>query len=112
MQGPGGVYVNAGLFQAGWFIESMMSQTLIIHMIRTRKIPFVQSTASPPVILATTSAIAAACIIPFTPLGATVGMRPLPLTYWPWLALIVALYMAQTQLVKTFYMKKFNGEWL
>lgn len=112
LRGPGGAYVNAGLFQAGWFIESMMSQTLIIHMIRTRKIPFIQSTAALPVILATTAAIAAACIIPFTPLGARVGMQPLPVSYWPWLAGIVALYMIQTQLVKTFYMKKFNGEWL
>lgn len=112
LRGPGGAYVNAGLFQAGWFIESMMSQTLIIHMIRTRKIPFIQSTAAPPVILATTTAIAAACIIPFTRLGAHVGMQPLPASYWPWLAGIVVLYMIQTQLVKTFYMKKFNGEWL
>jgi Mg2+-importing ATPase len=112
LQGPGGVYVNAGLFQAGWFVESMMSQTLIIHMIRTRKIPFIQSTASLPVIAATTLAIGAVCVIPFTALGAKIGMRPLPLTYWPWLAGMIVLYMIQTQLVKTFYMRKFKGEWL
>lgn len=81
-------------------------------IIRTRKIPFIQSTAAPPVILATTTAIAAACTIPFTPLGAHVGMQPLPLSYWPWLAGIIVLYMIQTQLVKVFYMKRFNGEWL
>ncbi|MHB0886584.1 MAG: magnesium-translocating P-type ATPase [Bacillota bacterium] len=112
LQGAGGAYVNAGLFQAGWFVESMMSQTLIIHMIRTRKVPFLQSTASLPVIASTTLAIGAACVIPFTFIGARIGLRPLPVTYWPWLAGIVVLYMLQTQMVKVFFMRKFRGEWL
>jgi Mg2+-importing ATPase len=111
-QNAAGVYINAGLFQAGWFVESMMSQTLIIHMIRTRRIPFLQSTASLPVILSTTIAIATVCVIPFTALGARVGMLPLPHSYWPWLAGLIVCYMLQTQLVKTMYMRKFNGEWL
>ena len=110
--GPGGAFVNAGLFQAGWFVESMMSQTLIIHMIRTRKIPFIQSTAALPVILVTTAAIATVCVIPFTTLGAAIGFQPLPATYWPYLAAIIVCYLIQTQLVKVFYMKKFHGEWL
>jgi Mg2+-importing ATPase len=90
----------------------MMSQTLIIHMIRTRKIPFVQSTAALPVILVTSAAIATVCIIPFTALGAAVGLHPLPLSYWPWLAAIVVAYLLQTQIVKAMYIKKFKGEWL
>ncbi len=112
LQSPAGVYVNAGLFQAGWFVESMMSQTLIIHMIRTRKIPFLQSTAALPVTLVTSLAIATVCAIPFTPLGVAVGMKPLPASYWPWLAAIVVAYLFQTQMVKVYYMKKFRGEWL
>jgi Mg2+-importing ATPase len=110
--GPGGVFVNAGLFQAGWFVESMMSQTLIIHMIRTRKIPFIQSTATLPVVLVTSLAIATVCLIPFTALGATIGFQPLPATYWPYLAAMIVCYLIQTQMVKVFYMKKFGGEWL
>ena len=110
--GPGGVYVNAGLFQAGWFVESMMSQTLIIYMIRTRKIPFIQSTPTLPVILVTSLAIATACLIPFSPLGAAVGFKPLPAGYWPYLAAMIVCYLTQTQLVKVFYMEKFGGEWL
>ena len=112
MVGPGGTFVNAGLFQAGWFVESMMSQTLIIHMIRTRKIPFIQSTAALPVVLVTSLAIATVCVIPFTALGAAVGFKPLPVTYWPYLAAMIVCYLLQTQMVKVFYMKKFHGEWL
>ncbi len=112
MVGPGGAFVNAGLFQAGWFVESMMSQTLIIHMIRTRKIPFIQSTAALPVILVTSLAITTVCVIPFTALGAAVGFQPLPLSYWPFLAAMIVCYLLQTQMVKVFYMKKFHGEWL
>ncbi|MGE5561671.1 MAG: magnesium-translocating P-type ATPase [Chloroflexota bacterium] len=112
LQGADGAYVNAGLFQAGWFVESMASQALIIHLIRTRKLPFVESTASLPLIVATTLAIACAGVIPFTALGASVGLKPLPLSYWPWLAGIVACYMATVQLVKVLYLRKFKGEWL
>jgi len=112
LQNAVGVYVNAGLFQSGWFVESMMSQTLIIHMIRTRKIPFLQSTAALPVTLVTSIAIATVCLIPFSPLGAAVGMKPLPTSYWPWLAGMVVAYLIQTQMVKVYYMKKFRGEWL
>jgi len=112
LMGAGGTYVNAGLFQAGWFVESMMSQTLIIHMIRTKKIPFFQSTAALPVILVTSAAIATVCIIPFTAFGAAIGFMPLPLTYWPYLAAMIVCYLVQTQLVKVFYMKKFHGEFL
>ena len=106
-----GTFAKAGLFQAGWFVESMMSQTLIIHMIRTQKIPFIQSVAALPVILATTAGISAVCIIPFTALGASVGMMPLPWEYWLWLAAMIVLYLLQTQAVKVAYMKKFK-QWL
>jgi len=70
------------LFQSGWFIESLLSQTLIVHMIRTHKIPFIQSTASPPVLLVTAAVMAIGIFFPFSQLGASVGMQPLPLSYF------------------------------
>jgi len=73
------------LFQAGWFVESMWSQTLVIHMIRTPKIPFIQSRASLPLTLLTFTGIAVLTIIPFTVFGASIGFLPLPSIYFAWL---------------------------
>ena len=73
------------LFNTGWFVESLWSQTLIIHMLRTPKIPFIKSCASLPVLLLTTAGIATGTIIPFTSFGTMMGMHPLPLMYFPWL---------------------------
>lgn len=98
-------------FQSGWFIEGLLSQTLIVHMIRTRKIPFIQSRASIPVMLATFSIMAIGIIIPFTSFGATLGFVPLPLSYFPWLIVILVSYCIMTQLVKNWYIKRF-GRWL
>ena len=67
------------LFQAGWFVESMWSQTLVIHMIRTPKLPFIQSRASAPVMLLTMTGIALLTLIPFSPLGPTLGLGALPI---------------------------------
>ena len=76
------------LFNTGWFVESLWSQTLIIHTIRTPKVPFVQSLASLPVLLVTTAGIIAGTVIPFTPVGAMMGMHPLPAFFfrgwWEW----------------------------
>lgn len=72
------------LFQSGWFIEGLLSQTLIVHMIRTRKIPFIQSIAATPVLLLTGTIMAIGIAIPFTAFGASVGMTPLPASYFPW----------------------------
>ncbi|MCD8041485.1 MAG: magnesium-translocating P-type ATPase [Tannerellaceae bacterium] len=98
-------------FQTGWFIEGLLSQTLIVHMIRTRKIPFIQSRASFPVMFATFAIMAAGILIPFTPFGATLGFVPLPLSYFPWLILILVSYCIMTQFIKNWYIKKFN-RWL
>ncbi|WP_088835012.1 magnesium-translocating P-type ATPase [Paenibacillus tyrfis] len=99
------------LFQSGWFIEGLLSQTLIVHMIRTEKIPFFQSRASFPVILLTSLIIMAGIYIPFSAFGASIGLQPLPLSYFPWLVGILLSYCVLTQLVKTWYIRKFN-EWL
>lgn len=95
------------LFQSGWFIEGLLSQTLIVHMIRTRKIPFIQSRATWPVMGLTFFIMAVGIVIPFTRFGASIGLMPLPLSYFPWLIGILLSYCALTQVVKVWYIKRF-----
>lgn len=99
------------LFQSGWFVEGLLSQTLIVHMIRTRKIPFIQSCASWPVTGLTFLIMAVGIAIPFTPFGSSIGLQPLPASYFPWLIGILLSYCIVTQVVKTWYMKRFV-KWL
>ncbi len=99
------------LFQSGWFVEGLLTQTLIVHMIRTEKIPFLQSTASPPVLLLTTAIMALGCWLPYSPFAAAMHMTPLPWTYWPFVAVTILGYCALTQIGKKLYMRKFH-EWM
>lgn len=96
------------LFQTGWFVESMWSQTLVIHMIRTPKIPFVQSRASAPVTFLTFAGIAVVTLIPFTPLGAALELTALSGVYFAWLAAIVAGYMLLATVVKKLYVRRYG----
>lgn len=102
---------HQSLFQSGWFIEGLLSQTLIVHMIRTRKIPLIQSRATWPVIGMTTLVMVIGIVIPFTSFGASIGLQALPLSYFPWLVGILLSYCVLTQLVKNWYIRKFSG-WL
>ena len=102
---------HQSLFQSGWFIEGLLSQTLIVHMIRTRKIPFIQSRATWPVIGMTTLVMLIGIGIPFTSFGASIGLQALPLSYFPWLMGILLSYCVLTQLIKNWYIRKFSG-WL
>ena len=102
---------HQSLFQSGWFIEGLLSQTLIVHMIRTRKIPFIQSRATWPVIGMTTLVMVIGIVIPFTSFGASIGLQALPLSYFPWLMGILLSYCVLTQLIKNWYIRKFTG-WL
>jgi Mg2+-importing ATPase len=102
---------HQSLFQSGWFVESLLSQTLIVHMIRTQKIPFIQSAAAPPVLILTGVVIAIGILIPFSTLGASVGMQALPASYFPWLVATLVAYCALTQTIKTVYIKRF-AKWL
>ena len=96
------------LFQTGWFVESLLTQTLIIHIIRTAKIPFLESRAST-ALIATTIVIALTGIaLPFTPLGAWLGFVPLPPAYWIAIALIVPGYAVLTHLAKTWFIKRYG----
>ena len=99
------------LFQSGWFIESLLTQTLIVHMIRTAKIPFLQSRAAWPVLLLTGGIMACGLALPFLAVGAKLKLQPLPGSYFAWLALILLSYSVLTQVVKGWYKRRF-GSWL
>ncbi|MFE3760346.1 magnesium-translocating P-type ATPase [Streptomyces sp. NPDC059104] len=99
------------LFQSGWFIEGLLSQTLVVHMIRTRKIPFLQSRASWPVMVMTVLAVLTGLWLPFSPLAPSLGFVALPASYFPWLIVVLLAYCTLTQLVKTWYIRTFKT-WL
>ena len=96
------------LFQTGWFLESMWTQVLILHFLRTRKIPFVQSRPSAPVICITLAGIIAFTAITFTKGAAFFGLTHLPFWYFIFLLIVALLYMLLTTVVKAFYQKKYH----
>ena len=100
-----------GLFQSGWFIESLLTQTLIVHMIRTAKVPFIQSRAAWPVLILTSLIMICGMLLPFSSLGEKLGLVSLQPGYFAWLAAILLSYSVLTQLVKGWYIQKF-GTWL
>ncbi len=99
---------NAALFQTGWFVESILTQTLIIHIIRTAKVPFIQSRASTPLILSTLLICAIAVALPFSPLASALGFKPLPPLYWPIIAAFLLSYATLTHLVKTWFIRRWG----
>lgn len=101
---------HQALFQSGWFIEGLLSQTLVVHMLRTKKVPFIQSRAALPVMLMTALVMIGGICIPFSPLGHAVGLVPLPWAYFPWLAAILCGYCLVAQGMKHFYIRRF-GQW-
>ena len=96
------------LFQTGWFVESLLTQTLIIHIIRTAKVPFVESWASGPLIATSIIIAVVGVVLPFTWLGGTLGFVPLPPTYWIPLCLIVVSYAGLTHLTKAWFSRRFG----
>lgn len=102
---------KAPLFQSGWFIVGLLTQTLIVHMIRTEKLPFIQSRASAPVLWMTFLIMGIGLVIPYTVLGASIGLVPLPASYFFWLVLILLGYSLLTEAVKKWYINKF-GHWM
>ncbi|HGF7174586.1 magnesium-translocating P-type ATPase [Enterococcus hirae] len=100
--------VFIALFHAGWFVESLWSQTLVLHALRTPKIPFIQSNATFAMFTITTLGIVVGSILPFTGFGAELGLMPLPGTYWTWLVVTILAYLTLVTMVKKFYIKKFG----
>ncbi len=102
---------HQSLFQTGWFVEGLLSQTLIVHIIRTKKIPFIQSWAAAPVVALTSLIMLMGVSIPFTPIAGYLKMQPLPLSYFPYLLGILIGYCILTQFVKQWFIRKFQ-QWL
>lgn len=97
-----------GLFHAGWFVESLWSQTLVIHMIRTPDIPFIQSRASWQLTTLTTIGIAVGTIIPYTAFGKALDMVAMPAIYFPCLIVIIILYMILATMLKKAFIKRYG----
>jgi Mg2+-importing ATPase len=96
----------AALFHTGWFVESLMTQTLIIHVIRTNLIPFIQSRASWQLTMTTIVIMAVAAYLPYSPLATPLGFVPLPSLYWPLLLMTLLCYVGLTQVIKTWLIRK------
>jgi Mg2+-importing ATPase len=99
---------NPSLFQTGWFVESLLTQTLIIHIIRTAKIPFMESRASVALITTSTIICAIGVALPFTSIGQALKFTPLPPLYWPILAGFLVTYALLTQLVKSWFLRRWG----
>ncbi len=99
------------LFQSGWFIEGLLSQTLIVHMIRTKKIPFIQSWATAPVVALTSLIMVIGIWIPFSAFASALKLEPLPASYFLYLIVILFAYCVLTQVVKNWFIRRF-GQWL
>jgi len=98
---------NPALFRTGWFVESLFTQTLIIHVIRTNKIPFIESRASLPLIMTSLIIVAIGGWLPFSPIAGTLGFTTLPPLYWVLLAGMLLCYIMLTQLIKTWFIRKY-----
>jgi len=96
----------AALFSTGWFVESLMTQTLIVHVIRTNQIPFIQSRASWQLTMTTIAIMGVGAFLPFSPLAQYLGFVPLPWQFWPLLAVTLVCYVGLTQLIKSWMVRK------
>lgn len=105
---PNQMYFIA-LFQSGWFIESLWSQTMVLHALRTAKIPFIQSSASAVLTITTSLCIVIGTVIPFTPIGKSLGLTAVPDSYWIWLVITIFSYLALATVVKSTYIRRYKG---
>ena len=101
-------YVN--LFHTGWFVESLLTQTLIVHVIRTNRIPFIQSRASTALTLTTLGVMAVAIYLPFSPFASSLSLVRLPHSYWLWIAATLLAYVTLTHNVKTWFVRRFGAD--
>jgi P-type Mg2+ transporter len=96
------------LFHTGWFVESILTQTLIVHIIRTNRIPFLQSIASPFLLLTTIIVMVAGAVLPYLPIGSYFGFVPLPASFWIWIAGFLLCYSVLTHSVKVWFHRKYG----
>lgn len=98
------------LFQSGWFVVGLLTQTLIVHMIRTPKIPFIQSRAATPLMIMTAAMMAIGIFIPMGPLAHYFKMQPLPALYFVFLPMILLGYMLLTQAMKGYFVRRYGWQ--
>ena len=96
----------AALFSTGWFVESLMTQTMIVHVIRTNQIPFIQARASWQLTMTTFAIMGIGAFLPYSPLAQYLGFVPLPWQFWPLLAVTLVCYVALTQVIKVWLIRK------
>ncbi len=99
-----------GLFQSGWFVVGLLTQTLVVHMIRTPKLPFVQSRAAAPLLVMTVLIMMVGIFLPMGPLAAYFKLQALPLAYFGWLAGILLGYSVLTTVMKRFYLRRYGWQ--
>jgi Mg2+-importing ATPase len=99
---------NERLFQTGWFVESLLTQTLVVHVIRTGRIPFVQGSASLPLTVTGVVICLVGMLLPYLPVGSWFGFVPLPAMYWACLAAILAGYLLLAQFVKAWFIRRYG----
>lgn len=101
---------NADFFRTGWFLESLCTQTLVIYVIRTGKIPFIESRPSQFLIFTSVYIVTMGLVIPFTPLGKYFGFVPMPVSFFVALVTIVSVYLVSVQVVKSWFISKYGYE--
>jgi Mg2+-importing ATPase len=99
---------NEALFHTGWLVESLISQTLIIHIIRTSRLPFIESRASPAMMWTSLAVCGAGAYLPYSPLAPALGLVALPWMYWPALIGIILAYLVSTHLMKQWFARRFG----
>lgn len=102
--------IGERLFHSGWFVESLLTQTVIVHIIRTRKIPFLQSRPSFPLVVGTLVVMAIGSFLPYSSFAHSLGMEPLPVAYWAWIAGFLVSYAVLCHVVKAWFFKKFGAD--
>jgi Mg2+-importing ATPase len=97
------------VFQSGWFIEGLLSQTLIVYMLRTRKIPFIQSRPGGPLLISTVIVMVVGLVLPFSFIGSAIGFVPLPPVYFFWLGGILLAYCLAVHAIKKWYLARYKS---
>jgi Mg2+-importing ATPase len=105
----GNSVANQAVFQTGWFVIGLSTQTLIVHLIRTAKLPIIKSRASLALIISTVSVAVIGCILPYTFIGVALDMTALPLSFFAWFAVIILLYAISVEALKRVYLRKHNS---
>jgi Mg2+-importing ATPase len=98
------------LFHTGWFVESLLTQTFIVYIIRTKKIPFLQSVPSMPMVFTTVMVLIVGVFLPYSSFADKLGFVPLPASYWLWITGFMVLYAVMTHKVKVWFYRKFGDD--